>query len=72
MKALTVVGVILIVVGIVALAYQGITYTTSEKVVDLGSLKVEAQREKTVPLPPIAGAAALVAGIILVVVSVRR
>jgi hypothetical protein len=56
----------------VALAYQGITYTTSEKVVDLGSLKVEAKREKTLPLPPIAGGAALVAGIILVVVSVRR
>lgn len=72
MKPLTVIGVILIVIGIVALAYQGITYTTSEKVVDLGPLKVEAQREKTVPVPPIAGAAALVAGIILVVVSVRR
>jgi uncharacterized membrane protein HdeD (DUF308 family) len=72
MKALTMVGVLLIVIGIVALAYQGITYTTSEKVVDLGPLKVEAKREKTVPLPPIAGAAALVAGIILVVVSVRR
>jgi hypothetical protein len=72
MKLLTVVGVILIVIGIVALAYQGITYTTSEKVVDVGSLKVEAQREKTVPVPPIAGAAAIVAGIILVVVSVRR
>jgi hypothetical protein len=72
MKPLSVIGVILIVIGIVALAYQGITYTTSEKVVDLGPLKVEAEREKTLPLPPIAGAAALVAGIILVVVSVRR
>ena len=72
MKPLSVIGVILIVIGIVALAYQGITYTTSEKVVDLGPLKVEAQREKTVPVPPVAGAAALVAGIILVVVSVRR
>jgi hypothetical protein len=71
MKLLTVVGVILIVIGIVALAYQGITYTTSEKVVDLGSLKVETQREKTIPVPPIAGAAALVAGIILVLVGRR-
>jgi len=71
MKPLTIVGVILIVIGIVALAYQGITYTTSEKVVDLGPLKVEAQREKTVPVPPIAGAAALVAGIILVLVGRR-
>jgi hypothetical protein len=71
MKPLTVVGVILIVIGIVALAYQGITYTTSEKVVDLGPLKVETQREKTIPVPPIAGAAALVAGIILVLVGRR-
>ena len=46
-----VVGVILIVLGIIALAYQGITYTTSEKVVDLGPLKVEAKREKTLPPP---------------------
>jgi uncharacterized membrane protein HdeD (DUF308 family) len=72
MKPLTIVGVILIVIGIVALAYQGITYTTSEKVVDLGPVKVEAKREKTIPLPPVAGAAALVVGIILVVVGNRR
>jgi hypothetical protein len=67
-----VIGVILIVIGIVALAYQGITYTTKEKVVDLGPLKVEAEREKTIPLPPIVGVAALVGGIVLVVVSGRR
>jgi uncharacterized membrane protein HdeD (DUF308 family) len=72
MKPVTVIGVILIVVGIVALAYQGITYTTSERVVDLGPLKVETQREKTIPLPPVAGAAALVVGVILVVVSARK
>jgi hypothetical protein len=67
-----VVGVILIVLGIVALAYQGITYTTSEKIVDLGPLKVEATKERTLPLPPIVGAAAVIGGIILVVVSARR
>ena len=67
-----VIGVILIVIGIVALAYQGITYTTKEKVVDLGPLKVEAEREKTIPLPPIVGVAALVGGIVLVLVSGRR
>jgi hypothetical protein len=71
MKPVTVVGIILIVLGIIALAYQGITYTTTEKVVDLGPLKVEAQREKTVPLPPIAGAAAVVVGVILVLVGRR-
>jgi hypothetical protein len=56
----------------VALAYQGISYTTSEKVVDLGPLKVEAKREKTIPMSPVAGVAALVVGVVLVVVSGRR
>jgi uncharacterized membrane protein HdeD (DUF308 family) len=65
-------GVILIVLGIIALAYQGITYTTSEKVVDLGPLKVETQKERTIPLPPLVGAAFVVGGVILLVVSRRR
>jgi len=72
MKPVTVIGVILIVIGVVALAYQGITYTTSEKVVDLGPLKVETEREKTIPLPPVVGIAALVGGVVLVAVSRRR
>ena len=67
-----VVGVILIVLGIIALAYQGITYTTSEKVVDLGPVKVEAKREKTLPLPPLVGAVAVIGGVILLAVSARR
>jgi uncharacterized membrane protein HdeD (DUF308 family) len=72
MKPATIVGIILIVIGIVALAYQGITYTTSEKVVDLGPLKVEAKRERTIPLPPVVGVVALVGGIVLVAVSGRK
>jgi uncharacterized membrane protein HdeD (DUF308 family) len=72
MKPAVIVGVILIVLGIVALAYQGITYTTQEKVVDLGPLKVEAQKEKTIPLPPLLGALLLVGGVVLVVISARR
>jgi len=71
MRPLAIVGIILIVIGIVALAYQGITYTTREKVVDLGPLKVEKKEEKTVPLPPIVGGAALVAGIVLLIASSR-
>jgi len=57
------VGVILIVLGIIGLAYGGFTYTTKEKVIDVGP--IEATRDKThsVPLPPIAGAVALVGGI---------
>jgi uncharacterized membrane protein HdeD (DUF308 family) len=65
-------GVILIVLGIVALAYQGITYTTSEKVVDLGPLKVEATKERTIPLPPIVGAAAVIGGVLLLAFSARK
>jgi uncharacterized membrane protein HdeD (DUF308 family) len=65
-------GVILIVLGIVALAYQGITYTTSEKVVDLGPLQVEATRERTIPLPPLVGAAAVIGGVLLIALSSRR
>jgi uncharacterized membrane protein len=72
MKPITIIGVVLIVLGVVALAYQGITYTTNEKVVDLGPLKVEAQREKTIPLPPVLGGLALVGGIVLVIVGARR
>jgi hypothetical protein len=72
MKPITIIGVILIVLGVVALAYQGITYTTNEKVVDLGPLKVEAKREKTIPLPPVLGALALVGGIVLVIAGARR
>jgi len=70
-KPLAIIGVVLIVLGIVALAYQGITYTTKEKVVDLGPLKVEAQKEKTIPLPPVLGVLAVGAGIVLVVVGAR-
>lgn len=72
MKPAMIVGVILIILGIVALAYQGINYTTKDKVVDLGPLKVEAKREKTIPLPPIVGVAALVGGVVLVAVSARK
>jgi uncharacterized membrane protein len=72
MKPITIIGVLLIVLGVVALAYQGITYTTSEKVVDLGPLKVEAEREKTIPLPPVLGGLALAGGIVLLIVGARR
>jgi hypothetical protein len=72
MKPTTIVGVILIVLGVVALAYQGITYTTKENVIDLGPLKVEAKREKTIPLPPVLGGLALVSGVVLLIAGARR
>ena len=72
MKPATLLGIVLIVLGVFALAYQGITYTTREKVVDLGSLKITADKEKTIPMSPLLGALALAGGVVLVVVGVRR
>jgi hypothetical protein len=66
------IGIVLIALGVIALLYQGITYTTREKVVDLGPLKITAQKEKTIPLPPILGGLALAGGIVLVVVAARK
>ena len=62
-------GIILIVVGIAAFAYQGITYTSREKVVDLGSVQVTAEKTRTFPLPPIVGGIALVGGIVLLLIG---
>jgi uncharacterized membrane protein len=72
MKTLSIVGILLIVLGIAAFAYQGITYTTQEKVVDLGPLQVTAEKTRTIPLPPVMGAIALVGGIVLLVIAKRR
>ena len=67
MKAATIIGIALIILGIVALAYRGITYTRREKIVDIGPLQATADREKTIPLPPILGGLSLVGGIVLVI-----
>ena len=72
MKTTVILGIMLIVLGVVAFGYQGITYTTKEKVVDLGPLQMTAETEKTLPLPPIVGALALVGGIVLLVVGKKQ
>lgn len=69
MKAKMLIGVVLIVLGVLALAYQGISYTTKDTVVDLGPLQVQKENKETIPLPPILGAVALVAGIAIVMTS---
>ena len=66
------IAIVLIALGIIAFAYQGITYTTREKVVDLGPIQVTAERTRTFPLPPILGAIALVGGIVLLVMGSRK
>jgi hypothetical protein len=72
MKTYTLTGIILIVMGIVALTYQGITYTSREKVVDIGPIQVTADKTKTLPLPPIVGGIALVGGIVLLVMGNKK
>jgi hypothetical protein len=67
-----IIAVVLIAIGVVSLAYQGITYTTREKILDLGPIKATADKEKTIPLPPILGGLALAGGVVLLVVGARR
>ena len=67
-----IIGVVLIVLGIVALAYGGISYTKREKVVDIGPLEATTERRETIPLPPVLGGFALAGGIVLLIVGSRR
>jgi uncharacterized membrane protein len=69
---ITLVGIALILLGIVAFAYQGITYTSREKVIDIGPFQATAETEKTIPLSPLLGGLALVGGIVLVVVGAKK
>jgi hypothetical protein len=72
MKPYTLIGIILIVVAIAAFAYQGLSITTQEKVVDLGPLEVTAERTRTLPLTPVAGGIALVGGVALLFLGFRK
>ncbi|MGH9729834.1 MAG: DUF3185 domain-containing protein [Candidatus Acidiferrales bacterium] len=71
MKAATIIGIILIALAVISFAYQGITYTTHKKVVDLGPIQASKTEHKTIPLSPIFGGILLVGGIILVVAGNR-
>jgi hypothetical protein len=72
MKTYTLIGIILIVVAIAAFAYQGISLTTREQVVDLGPVHMTADKTRTLPLSPIVGAVALVGGIVLLVMGSKK
>ena len=63
------IGLILILVGIIGLAWGGVTYTRTEKAVDLGPIEITKEKRKTIPVPPLAGGAALIAGIALIATS---
>jgi len=68
----TLVGIALIVLGIVAFAYKGITYTSREKVVDIGPIHATADTQKTIPLSPLLGGAALIGGIVLLAIGAKK
>ena len=72
MKQITLVGIALIVLGIVAFAYQGITYTSREKIIDIGPIQATADTQKTIPLPPLLGGLVLAGGIVLVIVGAKK
>ena len=71
MKSSAVAGLILIVIGVISLAFQGITYTRHKKVLQVGSFEATTEQHKTIPLPPIIGGVALVAGVALLMVGRR-
>jgi len=67
-----IIGIVLIAFGVIALVYGGISYTTRDKVIDLGPLKAEVTRQKTIPLSPLVGVVAVGAGVVLLLVGNRR
>ena len=68
-RSVMVLGIVLVVLGVLALAYQGITYTKREKILDVSPLQATADREKTIPLPPLVGGLSLAGGIALLIIG---
>ncbi len=72
MKPILLAGIVLVVLGALALAYQGINYTREKNVVDMGSMHITTETQDRIPLPPVVGGLALVGGIALLVVGARQ
>jgi hypothetical protein len=72
MKLTNLAGMLLIVLGLVALVYQGISYTSRETVIDIGPVHATADRQRTLPLSPVLGIAAVAGGVVLLVAGVRK
>lgn len=65
-------AIVLIVIGVISLAYGGISYTREKKVVDLGPIQASTKTRETIPLPPLLGIAAIAGGVVLLVAGARR
>ena len=72
MKIATIVGILLIVVGVIGLAAGGFSYTKEKTVVDIGPLKATADTKETIPIPPVLGGIALVGGIVLIAAGAKK
>jgi uncharacterized membrane protein YidH (DUF202 family) len=72
MTAARIVGTILVVIGIVALVWGGVSWTREKTIVDLGPIEAKAETREHIPLPPVLGGIALVAGVVLLVLPARR
>jgi hypothetical protein len=72
MKLITMVGILLTAIGVISLIYQGVAFTTREKVIDFGPIQAYKQKNKTIPLPPILGVLAIAGGVLLIVAGVRK
>jgi hypothetical protein len=71
-QPLTFLGLVLILAGVLALAYQGISYTKREKVLDFGPLKASVDTRETLPIPPWVGGLAVGGGVLLLVMGIRK
>ena len=72
MKVITLVGILLTAIGVISLIYQGVTFTTREKVIDFGPIQAYKQKNKTIPLNPIMGVLAIAGGVLLIIAGVRK
>ena len=72
MRPISILGIILIIFGVFVLASEGISYTKTEKVLDIGPIQATTTHRKTIPIPPIAGGAAVAAGVVLVITGSKR
>ena len=72
MKSITMLGILLVVLGGLALAYQGFSYTRREKVIDIGPIHATADTQEHVPIPPLVGGLALAAGAALLIMGAKQ
>lgn len=72
MKSKMLLGIVLLLIGVAALAYEGVTYRTREKAIDLGPLQVTTERTRNIPLSPVVGVVALIGGIALLTINTRN